>query len=62
MAKHWAGWQSKAPHLKRLCKAFTIMEQDIWSKYPATTNAVEHKNKDYTSDLPQCIKLAMKIG
>ena len=25
----------------------------------ATTNAVERKNKDCTSDTPQCIKLAM---
>ena len=59
MAKHWAEWWSKAAHLRRLCKAFTMMEQDVWSKCPATTNAVERKNKDCTSDTPQCIKLAM---
>ena len=59
MAKHWAEWWSKASHLRRLCKAFTMMEQDAWSKCPATTNAVERKNKDCTSDTPQCIKLAM---
>ena len=59
MAKHWAEWSSKAPHLKRLCKAFTTMEHDVWSKCPATTNAVECKNKDCTLDVPQCIKLAM---
>ena len=59
MAKHWAKWWSKAPHLKRLCKAFTMMEQDVWLKCPATTNAVECENKDCTSDTPQCIKLAM---
>jgi len=35
------------------------MEQEVWSKCPATTNAVEQKNKDYTSDTPQCIKFAM---
>ena len=56
MAKHWAEWWSKASHLRRLCKAFTMMEQDVWSKYPATTNA---KNKDCTSDTSHCIKLAM---
>ena len=61
LAKHWAEWWSKASHLKRLCKAFTIMEQDldVWSKCPATTNAVERKNIDCTSDTPQGIKLAM---
>ena len=59
MAKHWAEWWSKAPHLRRLCKAFTMIEQDVWSKYPATTNAVKYKNKDCTSDTPQCIKLAV---
>ena len=59
MAKHWAEWWSKASHLRRLCKAFTMIEQDLWSKCPATTNAVERKNKDCTSDTPQCIKLAM---
>ena len=59
MVKHWAEWWSKASHLRRLCKAFTMMEQDVWSKCPATTNAVECKNKDCTSDTPQCIKLAM---
>ena len=36
-----------------------MMEQDVWSKCPATTNAVECKNKDCTSDRPQCIKLTM---
>ena len=36
-----------------------MMEQDIWSKCPATTNAFECKNKDCTSDTPQGIKLAM---
>ena len=44
MTKHWAEWWSKAPHLKRLCKAFTLMEQDVWVKYPVTTNAVEVPN------------------
>ena len=58
MVKHWAEWWSKASHLRRLCKAFTMMEQDVWSKYPATTNAVKCKNKDCTSDSPHCIKLA----
>ena len=59
MAKHWAEWWSKTSHLRRLCKAFTMMEQDVWSKCPATTNAVKCKNKDCTSDTPQCIKLAV---
>ena len=36
-----------------------MMEQDVWSKCLATTNAVERKNKDCTSDTLQCIKLAM---
>ena len=31
----------------------------IWSKCPATTDAVERTNKDSTSDIPQGIKLAM---
>ena len=35
------------------------MEQEVWSKCLATTNAVEQKNKDCTSDTPQCIKFAM---
>ena len=59
MAKHWAEWWSKASHLRRLCKTFTMIEQDVWSKCPATTNAVECKNKDCTSDTLQSIKLAM---
>ena len=58
MAKHWAEWWSQAPHLKRIHKAFTMMEQDVWSKCPATTNAVECKSKDCISDTAQCIKLA----
>ena len=36
-----------------------MMEQDVWSKCPATTNAVECKNKDCTSDTLLYIKLAM---
>ena len=59
LAKHWAEWWSKASHLKRLCEAFTMMEQDVWSKCPATTNAVECKSKGCISDTPQGIKLAM---
>jgi len=45
VAKHWAEWWAKASHLKRLCKAFSMMEQEVWSKCPATTNAVEQKNR-----------------
>ena len=36
-----------------------MMEQDVFVRCPATTNAVERKNKDCTSETPQCIKLAM---
>ena len=28
MAKHWDEWWSKAPNLKRLCKAIILMERD----------------------------------
>ena len=49
----------KASHLRRLCKAFTAIEQDVWSKCLATANAVEHRNKDCTSDTPQYTKLTM---
>ena len=37
-------------HLKMLCVAFTELEEDIWIKGPATTNAVERKNRDCKSD------------
>ena len=59
IVKHWAQWWTKRNHLKMLSNAFSTMEDDIWSRCPSTTNAVERKNKDCKSDFPQCLKLAM---
>ena len=59
IVKHWAQWWTRCDHLKMLSKAFCTMEDDVWSRCPSTTNAVERKNKDCKSDSPQCLKLAM---
>ena len=58
-AKHWAQWWARCDHLKMLSKSFSIMEDDIWTRCPSTTNAVERRNKDCKSDVPQSLKLAM---
>ena len=59
IAKHWAQWWTRSSHLKMLSKAFSPMDKKTWSKCPSTTNAVERKNKDCTTENPQGIKLAM---
>ena len=58
-AKHWAQWWARCNHLKMLSKSFSIMEDKIWKQCPTTTNAVERRNKDCKSDVPQSLKLAM---
>ena len=58
-AKHWAQWWARYNHLKMLSKSFSIMEDKIWKQCPTTTNAVERRNKDCKSDVPQSLKLAM---
>jgi len=35
------------------------MEDKIWKQCPTTTNAVERRNKDCKSDVPQSLKLAI---
>ena len=42
-----------------LSKAFSPMDKETWSKCPSTTNAVERKIKDCTSENVQGIKLSM---
>ena len=59
IAKHWAQWWTRSSHLKMLSKAFSPMDKETLSKCPSTTNAVERKNKDCTSENPQGIKLDM---
>ena len=49
VAKHWAQWWSRCDHLRMLSRAFTLMDQDIWTACPSTTNAVERRNKDCKS-------------
>ena len=59
LAKHWAQWWTRKDHLKMLSSAFSPMEEDIWIRCPATTNAVERKNKDCKTDTPNNLKSAM---
>lgn len=58
-AKNWAQWWTRCEHLKMLSKVFSLMDTDVWSRCPTTTNAVERKNKDCKADNPQNLKLAM---
>ena len=58
-ARHWAQWWTRARHLKMLSSAFSLMNDDIWSRCPSTTNAVERKNKDCKSDSPNSLKATM---
>ena len=46
LAKHWAKWWARSDHLKMLSTAFSVMDEEVWSKCPATTNAdMERKKK-----------------
>ena len=58
-AKHWCQWWARCDHLIMLSKAFSKMDDGVWKQCPSTTNAVERRNKDCKSDIPQCLKLAM---
>ena len=44
--------------LENALKTFSVMEDKIWKQCPTTTNAVERRNKDCKSDVPQSLKLA----
>ena len=44
-AKHWAKWWMRQEHLQMLHKDFTHMVDDVWSRCPADTNAVERKKQ-----------------
>ena len=57
--KNWAQWWSQSTHLKMLCKSLSDMTDSVWDKCPSTTNAVERKNRDCSSNSPQYPKLAM---
>ena len=57
--KNWAQWWAKSNHLKMLSKVFSSMTTSVWNACPNTTNAVERKNKDYKTDNPKSLKLAM---
>ena len=58
-AKQWEQWWARCDHLKMHSRAFSRMDYSTWDQCPSTTNAVECKNKDYKSDIPQCLKSAM---
>ena len=45
-AEHWASWWMRPDHLRMLHKDFSFMADDVWSRCPEDTNAVERKNRD----------------
>ena len=49
-AKNWAQWWTHSTHLKMLSIAFTELDSDVWKRSPASTNAVERRNRDCKSD------------
>ena len=40
---------SLCDHLKMLSKSFSNMDNNIWEQCPSSTNAVEQRNRDYTT-------------
>ena len=46
-------------HLQMLHKDFSLMDDDIWDRCPADTNAVEWKNQDSKDKIPQQLQTAM---
>ena len=41
LVKQLAQWWTRSNHLKMMSTAFSVMDEEVWSKCPATTNAVE---------------------
>ena len=44
-AETWVDWWKRPQVLKKLCKAFSSLEDDDWDKLPGTTNPVESINR-----------------
>ena len=59
LASHWVQWWTRPSHLKMLNKCFSDMPANRWDKCPATTNAVERKNKDSKGSLRIDLKEAL---
>ena len=58
-ATRWAEWWMQPRHLQMLHKDFSLMDNDIWDRFPADTNAVERKNQDSKDKIPQQLQSAM---
>ena len=44
-AETWVDWWKRPQVLKKLCKAFSSLEDDDWDELPGTTNPVESINR-----------------
>ena len=58
-AETWASWWMRPDHLRMLHKDFSLMADDIWSRCPDDTNAVERKNRDSKDAHPVTIHQAI---
>ncbi len=58
-AKNWASWWMRPAHLQMLHRDFTLMAEEVWSRCPDNTNAVERKNRDSKDCVPVSIQQAM---